>query len=200
MASSGSSNIIILRKEVEGEGHGEEKYSLDTPAKLTQAKLSKHSGDADLSKDMSGLESSLELRRSCYDDKIKVGTSYELLKKKWSALRYVKKEMKKNVVSKKGLEHHRKTLLLLMLGYQRTSSGAKTDIMRPQVHHGGSGAVAMDKGQEADKGMFMKEYLVETVKRGQKIFKVNPQEVVELTLARLHYENCSAGELELYSV
>ncbi|GJZ85023.1 hypothetical protein Tco_0650362 [Tanacetum coccineum] len=35
--------------------------------------------------------------------------------------------------------------------------------------------VAMDKGQEANKGMSVKEYLVEIVKRGQQIFEVNPQ-------------------------
>ncbi|GKF44830.1 hypothetical protein Tco_0131382 [Tanacetum coccineum] len=44
----------------------EEKYSFDTPAKLTQAKLSKHSEDTDLSKDMLGPESPPELRRSWY--------------------------------------------------------------------------------------------------------------------------------------
>ncbi|GJS68071.1 hypothetical protein Tco_0682636 [Tanacetum coccineum] len=42
-------------------------------------------------------------------------------------------------------------------------SEAETDIMRPQVHHGGSGAVAMDKGQEVDKGIYVKEYLEEPI-------------------------------------
>ncbi|GKB69238.1 hypothetical protein Tco_0930650, partial [Tanacetum coccineum] len=60
----------ILRRTAEGEGHvspsehPEEKGSLDTPAKLTRAKLNKRSRDADLSKDMSCPESPPELRRS----------------------------------------------------------------------------------------------------------------------------------------
>ncbi|GJV19593.1 Ras-related protein RabA5b-like protein [Tanacetum coccineum] len=53
-------------------------------------------------------------------------------------------------------------------------SKAETDIMRPQVHHGGFGAVAMAKGQEVDKGISVKIYLVEQVKQGQ-ILEVNPQ-------------------------
>ncbi|GJY31352.1 hypothetical protein Tco_0414847 [Tanacetum coccineum] len=43
--------------------HDEEKYSLDTPAKLTRAKLNKRYGDADLSKDKSGPKSPPELWR-----------------------------------------------------------------------------------------------------------------------------------------
>ncbi|GKB31561.1 hypothetical protein Tco_0870962 [Tanacetum coccineum] len=54
-------------------------------------------------------------------------------------------------------------------------SKAETDIMRPQVHHGGFGAVAMAKGQEVDKGISVKIYLVEQVKQGQ-ILEVNPQQ------------------------
>nr|GEW25783.1 hypothetical protein [Tanacetum cinerariifolium] len=42
--------------------------------------------------------------------------------------------------------------------------GAETDTMRPQVHDGGSGAVAMDEGQGAAKGMSVKEYLGKTLK------------------------------------
>nr|GEX16890.1 low-temperature-induced 65 kDa protein-like [Tanacetum cinerariifolium] len=47
-----------------------------------------------------------------------------------------------------------------------TGSGAETGTVRPQVHHGGSGAVAMDEGQGADKGVSVKEYLVETLRPG----------------------------------
>ncbi|GKA30860.1 hypothetical protein Tco_0717165 [Tanacetum coccineum] len=43
-----------------------DKSGLDASAKLTRAKLNKRSRDADLSKDKSGLESPLELRRSWY--------------------------------------------------------------------------------------------------------------------------------------
>ncbi|GJV01749.1 hypothetical protein Tco_1335318 [Tanacetum coccineum] len=46
--------------------HPKDKTGLDASAKLTRAKLNKCSGDADLSKDKSGLESPLEFRRSWY--------------------------------------------------------------------------------------------------------------------------------------
>ncbi|GKC46381.1 hypothetical protein Tco_1064103, partial [Tanacetum coccineum] len=50
------------------------------------------------------------------------------------------------------------------LGWIRNNIGAETDTMRPQVHDGGSGAVAMDEGQGAAKGMSVKEYLGKTLK------------------------------------
>nr|GEV34538.1 hypothetical protein [Tanacetum cinerariifolium] len=50
-------------------------------------------------------------------------------------------------------------------------NGAETDIMWPQVHRGGSKTVAIDKDQEVDDVMSLKEYLVETMKRGQQILK-----------------------------
>nr|GEV88065.1 hypothetical protein [Tanacetum cinerariifolium] len=45
-----------------------EKHSIHTPAKLAHAKLNKRSGDADLSKDMSGPELPPELQRSWCDE------------------------------------------------------------------------------------------------------------------------------------
>ncbi|GKA09152.1 hypothetical protein Tco_0688483 [Tanacetum coccineum] len=44
-----------------------------------------------------------------------------------------------------------------------TNSGAETNTVRPQVHDGGSGAMAMDEGQGANKGVFVNEYLVKTL-------------------------------------
>ncbi|GKA66532.1 hypothetical protein Tco_0766340 [Tanacetum coccineum] len=44
-----------------------------------------------------------------------------------------------------------------------TKIGAETNTVRPQVHDGGSGAMAMDKGQGANKGMSVNEYLVKTL-------------------------------------
>ncbi|GJQ99714.1 polyadenylate-binding protein [Tanacetum coccineum] len=66
-------------------------------------------------------------------------------------------------------------LILLILGYQRTGTGAETNIVRLQIDHSGSRVVAMDEGQKADKGVSVKEYLVETVKRGQQVVEVNLQ-------------------------
>ncbi|GJV29489.1 yippee-like protein [Tanacetum coccineum] len=42
--------------------------------------------------------------------------------------------------------------------------GAKTNTVRPQVHDGGLGVVAMDEGQGADKGVPVNEYLVKTLR------------------------------------
>ncbi|GJX40111.1 RNA-directed DNA polymerase, eukaryota, reverse transcriptase zinc-binding domain protein, partial [Tanacetum coccineum] len=44
-----------------------------------------------------------------------------------------------------------------------TKSGAETNTVRPQVHDGGSGAMAMDEGQGANKGVSVNEYLVKTL-------------------------------------
>ncbi|GKA72226.1 hypothetical protein Tco_0778442 [Tanacetum coccineum] len=42
--------------------------------------------------------------------------------------------------------------------------GAEIDAMRPQVHDGGLGVVAMDEGQGVDKGVPVNEYLVNTLR------------------------------------
>ncbi|GJR27148.1 hypothetical protein Tco_1103380 [Tanacetum coccineum] len=59
--------------------HPKDKTGLDASAKLTRAKLNKCSGDADLSKDNSGLESPLEFRRSCDKEFVKPWTIEEEL-------------------------------------------------------------------------------------------------------------------------
>ncbi|GKC44057.1 hypothetical protein Tco_1061779, partial [Tanacetum coccineum] len=49
--------------------HLKDIYNLDIATKLARAKPNKHSGDADLSKDKSGLELPLEFRRRCWETK-----------------------------------------------------------------------------------------------------------------------------------
>nr|GEX16891.1 low-temperature-induced 65 kDa protein-like [Tanacetum cinerariifolium] len=67
-----------------------------------------------------------------------------------------------------------------------TGSGAETGTVRPQVHHGGSGAVAMDEGQGADKGVSVKEYLVETLRPGDEDKALS--DVISHALHRGHEE------------
>ncbi|GKC94706.1 low-temperature-induced 65 kDa protein-like protein [Tanacetum coccineum] len=67
-----------------------------------------------------------------------------------------------------------------------TGSGAETGTMRPQVHHGGSGVVAMDEGQGADKGVSVKEYLVETLRPGDEDKALS--DVISHALHRGHEE------------
>nr|GEY19147.1 hypothetical protein [Tanacetum cinerariifolium] len=45
-----------------------------------------------------------------------------------------------------------------------TRSGAKTDTVRPQVHNGGLGVMAIYESQGADKGVPVNEYLVKTLR------------------------------------
>nr|GEW85942.1 kinesin motor domain-containing protein [Tanacetum cinerariifolium] len=52
----------------------------------------------------------------------------------------------------------------MYVNISRTESGAETDTVRPQVHDGGLGVVAIDEGQGADKGVAVNEYLVKTLR------------------------------------
>ncbi|GJW68412.1 hypothetical protein Tco_0122836 [Tanacetum coccineum] len=64
--------------------HPKDRSSLDASAKLTQAKLNKRSGDANLSNDKSGLESPPELRRSwCVEGYIKFGVISSVLMQRY---------------------------------------------------------------------------------------------------------------------
>nr|GEU56253.1 hypothetical protein [Tanacetum cinerariifolium] len=58
------SSLKCLNDDLVDQEHPKDKTSLDASTKLTQAKLNKHSGDADLSKENLGPESPLEFRRS----------------------------------------------------------------------------------------------------------------------------------------
>ncbi|GJS96522.1 reverse transcriptase domain-containing protein [Tanacetum coccineum] len=62
--------------------------------------------------------------------------------------------------------------------------GAEPDIVRLQIDNSGSRVMAMDEGQKADKGVSVKEYSVETVKRGQQVVEVN----LQLTLNALELD------------
>ncbi|GJY39603.1 reverse transcriptase domain-containing protein [Tanacetum coccineum] len=55
-------------------------------------------------------------------------------------------------------------MIMLRRTVSRTGSRAEINIVRPQVHDRGSGDVAMDEGQGADKGVSVKEYLVKTLR------------------------------------
>ncbi|GJZ82796.1 hypothetical protein Tco_0647969 [Tanacetum coccineum] len=77
--------------------HPKEKCSLDTPAKLTRAKLNKRSGDADLSKDKSGPKSPLERRRSWYvKGHIRFGVISSVLAQRY--LRTIRQRRRRNKI------------------------------------------------------------------------------------------------------
>jgi len=67
-----------------------------------------------------------------------------------------------------------------------SGTGSGTETVPPQVHHGGSGAVAMDEGKETDKGVSAKEYLVETSRPGDEDKALS--DVISHALHRGHEE------------
>ncbi|GJS65894.1 reverse transcriptase domain-containing protein [Tanacetum coccineum] len=68
----------------------------------------------------------------------------------------------------------------------RTGSGAEINIVRPQVHDRGSGDVAMDEGQGADKGVSVKKYLVKTLRPEDDDKALSPYNYSSIVMNRIY--------------
>ncbi|GKB05808.1 hypothetical protein Tco_0834003 [Tanacetum coccineum] len=68
----------------------------------------------------------------------------------------------------------------------KTGNGAEINIVRLQVHDRGSGDVAMDEGQGADKGVSVKEYLVKTLRPEDEDKALSPYNYSSIVMNRIY--------------